>query len=161
MLSLESQFAFLPVHRSVPHIPFSNNRMWPKQRENTRHVFLKRAQLYHMGRLVGHAGGRRRSGFDTLLCEDLLEFALSPYTRVRRQSQHVLASIAEVCNNSRSLICAQFLYLVSQYYPLGVRSFLPKLMTALRRGTDADKMKGALYTLSKAYFRMRYCHKIF
>ncbi|THH09871.1 hypothetical protein EW145_g1718 [Phellinidium pouzarii] len=67
-----------------------NNRMWPRQKENTRLVFLKRAQVYHNARMTMHAMNRCRSEFDVLLFDDLIELSLSPYTRIRNQSQHVL-----------------------------------------------------------------------
>lgn len=62
----------------------SSNRMWLKQKENTRLTFIKRAQLYHSGRVNMHALYRRRSVLDDHLLGSLVELCLSPYTRVRR-----------------------------------------------------------------------------
>lgn len=61
------------------------NRMSARQKDNTRVVWAKRAQLYHSSRLYMHALYRRRSGLDDrLLKDDLAALCLSPYTRVRR-----------------------------------------------------------------------------
>jgi hypothetical protein len=60
------------------------NRIWSKQKENTRLVVVKRAQVYHSGRIYMHALYRRRSALDDELLADLVELCLSPYTRVRR-----------------------------------------------------------------------------
>jgi len=60
------------------------NRAWPRQKENSRLVHLKRALVYHSGRVYMHALYRRRSGLDDYLIKDLTDLSLSPYTRVRR-----------------------------------------------------------------------------
>lgn len=65
-------------------IPPSTNRTWLKQKENSRLVFVKRAQVYHSGRVYMHALYRRRSALDDKLLVELVELAMSPYTRVRR-----------------------------------------------------------------------------
>ncbi|EPQ60983.1 hypothetical protein GLOTRDRAFT_53630 [Gloeophyllum trabeum ATCC 11539] len=104
------------------------HRMWPKQRQNSRLVWIKRAQVYHSGRVYMHALYRRRSELDDALLLDLVEFSLSPYTRVRRQSQAILHNI-----------CG--------YYVRSTRFMLPTLFGALTRGNDPDRMKGALYVL--------------
>lgn len=59
-------------------------RFWPRQKENTRSAFVKRAQVYHSGRVYLEALYRRRSVVDDLLLQDLIEFSFSRYTRVRR-----------------------------------------------------------------------------
>lgn len=58
--------------------------MSSRQKENSRAVLLKRAQLYHSGRVYMEALYRRRSEQDDQLLTDLVELSLSPYTRVRR-----------------------------------------------------------------------------
>lgn len=68
----------------VDRFIFSSNRVWPRQKENTRMVFIKRAQVYHAGRAYMHALYRRRSPLDDALLRDLVEMSLSPYTRARR-----------------------------------------------------------------------------
>ncbi|KIJ68675.1 hypothetical protein HYDPIDRAFT_106916 [Hydnomerulius pinastri MD-312] len=105
------------------------NRMSPRQKDNTRVVWVKRAQLYHSGRLYMQALYRRRSALDDqLLKDDLAELCLSPYTRVRRLAQNVLHS---TCG----------------YYVRATRYILPTMFNALTRGTNPDRMKGALYVL--------------
>lgn len=69
---------------SVADIARSLNRTWNRQKENSRMVFVKRAQVYHSGRVYMHALYRRRSALDDELLSELVELSLSPYTRVRR-----------------------------------------------------------------------------
>ena len=59
-------------------------RLWPRQRVNTRLVFLKRAQVYHSARLASHTINRRPKELNVKLIEDLIELSLSPYTRIRK-----------------------------------------------------------------------------
>jgi proteasome activator subunit 4 len=71
--------------RCYSGIPYYRlNRAWPRQKENSRLVHLKRALVYHSGRVYMHALYRRRSELDDHLIRDLLDLSLSPYTRVRR-----------------------------------------------------------------------------
>ncbi|KAH9964279.1 hypothetical protein BC827DRAFT_1190239 [Russula dissimulans] len=104
------------------------NRAWARQKENSRLVHLKRALVYHSGRVYMHALYRRRSELDNHLIRDLLELSLSPYTRVRRHSQAVLGTI-----------CG--------YYVRSTKLILPSVFDALVKGSDPDRMKGALYIL--------------
>ncbi|KAG1755009.1 uncharacterized protein EDB91DRAFT_1096702 [Suillus paluster] len=105
------------------------NRMSPRQKENSRIAWVKRAQVYHCGRLYIHALYRRRSSLDdTLLKEDLAELCLSPYTRVRRLAQSVLHS---TCGS----------------YVRATRYIMPSIFNALSKGNDPDRIKGALYVL--------------
>ncbi|KAF4605508.1 hypothetical protein EYR40_004292 [Pleurotus pulmonarius] len=104
------------------------HRTWPKQKENSRLVFVKRAQVYHSGRVYMHSLYRKRSAIDNGLIEELVELSLSPYTRIRRQAQSVLHN---VCG----------------YYVRSTRMILPNLFNALAKGNDPDRMKGALYVL--------------
>lgn len=84
MLGHESEFTQNQSERLNLTLNLSLNRVWSKQKENTRLVFVKRAQLYHSSRIYMHALYRRRSSIDDLLLRDLVELCLSPYTRVRR-----------------------------------------------------------------------------
>lgn len=68
----------------VTYLNLRSNRTWPRQKENSRLVFLKRAQVYHTARLSLHGINRRRTDFDVLLFNDLINLSLSPYTRLRR-----------------------------------------------------------------------------
>ncbi|KAI8995384.1 ARM repeat-containing protein [Trametes punicea] len=104
------------------------NRIWPKQKENSRIVFLKRAQVYNAGRLYMHALYRRRDALDDQLLEDLIGMSLSQYTRVRRHAQAILHN---ACG----------------YYVRSTRFTLPHLFRALEKNNDPDRMKGALYVL--------------
>lgn len=104
------------------------NRAWPRQKENSRLVHLKRALVYHSGRVYMHALYRRRSGLDDDLIKDLRDLSLSPYTRVRRHAQAVLG---HVCG----------------YYIRSTRLILPAIFDALAKGSDPDRMKGALYIM--------------
>ncbi|KAG7099513.1 hypothetical protein E1B28_001358 [Marasmius oreades] len=105
------------------------NRMWPRQIENSRLVFLKRAQFYHSSRVYMHSLYRRRNALDDALITQLVELSLSPYTKVRRHAQPVLQS-AFAC------------------FVRSTRFALPILLQALSKGNDPDRMKGALYVLS-------------
>ncbi|KAI0762664.1 ARM repeat-containing protein [Fomes fomentarius] len=104
------------------------NRVWPKQKENSRVVFLKRAQVYNAGRLYMHALYRRRDALDDQLLEDLIEMSLSQYTRVRRHAQAVLQN---ACG----------------YFVRSTRFTLPYLFRVLEKNADPDRMKGALYIM--------------
>ncbi|EJF66455.1 ARM repeat-containing protein [Dichomitus squalens LYAD-421 SS1] len=105
-----------------------SNRVWPKQKENSRVVFLKRAQVYNAGRLYMHALYRRRDSLDDQLIENLIEMSLSQYTRVRRHSQAILHN---ACG----------------YFVRSTRFTLPYVFRALEKNVDPDRMKGALYVL--------------
>ncbi|KZW02117.1 ARM repeat-containing protein [Exidia glandulosa HHB12029] len=105
------------------------NRVWNRQRHFSRLIFLKRAQVYHSGRVYVASLYRQRNPDVDSLLEDLVEFSLSPYTRIRRHSQAVLVNVAS-------------------YFVGSTRFILPKLFDALNPGTPPDRMKGALYVLS-------------
>jgi proteasome activator subunit 4 len=47
-------------------------------------IFVKRAQVYHAGRVYLNTLYRRRSALDDALLRSLAELSLSPYTRIRR-----------------------------------------------------------------------------
>lgn len=80
----------LAILTSGSKIILSLNRSWAKQRDNSRHVYLKRAQFYHTGRVYMHSLYRRRSETDDRMLSELVELALSPYTRVRRWNWPIL-----------------------------------------------------------------------
>ncbi|KAH9487094.1 Proteasome activator complex subunit 4 [Psilocybe cubensis] len=104
------------------------NRSWVRQKDNSRMVFIKRAHVYHSGRVYMHALYRRRSELDDQLLQELVELSLSQYTRIRRQAQAVLHN-------------------VTGYYVRSTRLILPTLFKALEKGNDPDRMKGSLYIL--------------
>ncbi|KAJ6627278.1 hypothetical protein B0H10DRAFT_1780024 [Mycena sp. CBHHK59/15] len=104
------------------------NRLWARQKDNSRLVFVKRAQMFHCNRVYMHGLYRHRSALDDRLIEELIELSLSPYTRIRRQAQGIFHN-------------------VSGYYLRSTRYALPTLLGALAKGNDPDRMKGALYIL--------------
>ncbi|KAJ6604293.1 hypothetical protein DFH09DRAFT_1300536 [Mycena vulgaris] len=104
------------------------NRIWSQQKDNSRLVFIKRAQVFHCNRLYMHGLYRQRSALDDKLIGELIELSLSPYTRIRRQAQSIFHN-------------------VSGYYLRSTRYVLPTLLSALGKGNDPDRMKGALYIL--------------
>ncbi|KAJ7456643.1 hypothetical protein FB451DRAFT_1276697 [Mycena latifolia] len=104
------------------------NRIWSQQKDNSRLVFIKRAQVFHCNRLYMHGLYRHRSALDDKLIEELIELSLSPYTRIRRQAQSIFHN-------------------VSGYYLRSTRYVLPTLLGALGKGNDPDRIKGALYIL--------------
>ncbi|KAF9073820.1 hypothetical protein BDP27DRAFT_1318212 [Rhodocollybia butyracea] len=104
------------------------NRLWSKQPDNSRLVFVKRAQLYHSGRVYMHSLYRSRSSLDDDLIRELVEYSMSPYTRVRRHAQGILLNVYST-------------------YVRSTRSTLPILLNALAAKNDPDRMKGALYVL--------------
>lgn len=73
------------AHSSLTSLSsLSLNRVWPRQKTNSRIIFVKRAQVYHSGRLYMNALYRRRSALDDRLLRSLIDFSISTYTRVRR-----------------------------------------------------------------------------
>ncbi|KAJ6501707.1 hypothetical protein C8R47DRAFT_1108448 [Mycena vitilis] len=105
------------------------NRIWSQQKDNSRLVFIKRAQVFHCNRLYMHGLYRKRSALDDKLIKELVELSLSPYTRIRKQAQGIFHN-------------------VTGYYLRSTRYALPTLLGALSKGTDPDRMKGALYVLA-------------
>ncbi|KAH9937428.1 ARM repeat-containing protein [Fomitopsis serialis] len=103
-------------------------RMWSRQRSSPRMVLIRRAHAYHAGRVYMHALYRRRSQLDDHLLQDLVEMSLSPYLRLRKHAQAVL-------------------YNACGYFVRSTRLCLPHFFGALAKGTDPDRMKGALHVL--------------
>ncbi|CAK5268900.1 unnamed protein product [Mycena citricolor] len=99
------------------------NRIWVREKANSRLVFVKRAQMYHNQRLALQTVFRLRSELDDRIIVELVEMSLSSYTRIRRQAQAV-------------------------YYIRFLRYVLPIMLAALGKGNDPDRMKGSLYVLA-------------
>ncbi|KAF5356022.1 hypothetical protein D9756_004202 [Leucocoprinus leucothites] len=122
-----SRSDFDSIQKNYAHAR-DGGRSWIRQKELSRLVFVKRARVYHSGRVYMHSLYRRRSELDDRLLAELAELSLSPYTRIRRQAQGVFHN-------------------VSGYYVRSTRLVLPTLYNALGKGNDPDRMKGALYIL--------------
>lgn len=106
---------------------------------------MKRAQLYHSTRVYLNAMFRRRDALDDELLLDLVELSLSPYTRVRRYAKprSLYAYLSDDYRYGQSVLTT-----VTQHYIRSTRFILPHLFDALARGSDPDRMKGALYLLA-------------
>ncbi|KAJ3576133.1 hypothetical protein NP233_g629 [Leucocoprinus birnbaumii] len=122
-----SRTEFDSIQKNYAHAR-DGGRSWLRQKELSRLIFVKRARVYHSGRVYMHSLYRRRSELDDRLLAELAELSLSPYTRIRRQAQSVFHN-------------------VSGYYVRSTRFVLPTLYKALGKGNDPDRMKGALYIL--------------
>ncbi|KAJ7225864.1 hypothetical protein GGX14DRAFT_422660 [Mycena pura] len=118
------------------------NRTWAQQKDNSRLVLMKRAQMFHCNRLHMHSLYRKRSALDDKLIQELIQLSLSPYTRIRRQSQGILHN-------------------VSGCYLRSTRYVLPTLLGALGKGNDPDRMKGALYVLGNKGINIVYQEQLY
>jgi hypothetical protein len=77
-------FFFVALFFFFDSLLFSANRIWSQQKDNSRLVFIKRAQIFACNRLYMHALYRHRSALDDKLLDELIELSLSPYTRIRK-----------------------------------------------------------------------------
>ncbi|KAF3939916.1 hypothetical protein ABW19_dt0202755 [Dactylella cylindrospora] len=96
-----------------------------------RPLLLRRANLYHLQRLKGNVGPRKRTPLDERLLLDLAESAVSHYTEIRRHAQSAAESACKVIVGARPLI-------------------IPRLIDAFElaiQNNDFGRMKGAMYTL--------------
>jgi proteasome activator subunit 4 len=103
-------------------------RLYEGQTKHHRSIFMAAASVHHQTRLTTLAYYRVRSELDDKLISNMLDFCLSPFTRIRRASQSTLDAIAKVYRGTW-VLC------------------FPILFDALAPGTDPDRMKGALYVL--------------
>lgn len=106
----------------------STKSSYESQRKYHRTIFMAAASVHNQNRLSSMAYYRPRSGLDDRLIGNMLDFCLSPFTRIRRSAQSQLDCIAQI------------------YQGIWVLC-LPTLFNALQPGTDPDRMKGALYVL--------------
>ncbi|KIY51336.1 hypothetical protein FISHEDRAFT_37321 [Fistulina hepatica ATCC 64428] len=104
------------------------NRIWPKEKRNSRLVHMKRAQVYHSARVYVSSMYRQRDALDDAMLLAIAHLGMSPYLRVRRHAQSVLSN---ACG----------------YFIRSTRLVLPAIFEALVKGNDPDRMKGALYML--------------
>jgi proteasome activator subunit 4 len=106
----------------------SSKKMYEGQRKHHRSIFMAAASVHHQNRLTTLAYYRVRSALDDKLIGNMLDFTLSPFTRIRRSAQSTLETIAKVYRGTW-VLC------------------FPTLFDALQPGSDPDRMKGALYVL--------------
>jgi len=106
----------------------SSKKMYEGQRKHHRSIFMAAASVHHQNRLTTLAYYRVRSQLDDKLIGNMIDFTLSPFTRIRRSSQTTLETIAKVYRGTW-VLC------------------FPTLFDALQPGSDPDRMKGALYVL--------------
>lgn len=106
----------------------SSKKMYEGQRKHQRNVFMAAASVHHQNRLTTLAYYRVRSALDDKLIANMLDFCLSPFTRIRRSAQSILDTISKVYRGTWKLC-------------------FPTLFDALKPGSDPDRMKGALYVL--------------
>lgn len=102
--------------------------LYDSQRKYHRTVFMAAASVHNQNRLSSMAYYRTRSELDDRLITNMLDFCLSPFTRIRRSAQSQLETIARVYRGTW-VLCFETLF------------------HALQPGTDPDRMKGALYVL--------------
>lgn len=106
----------------------ASKKMYEGQRKHHRSIFMAAASVHHQNRLTTLAYYRTRSELDDKLITNLLDFTLSPFTRIRRASQSNLESLSRIYRGTW-ILC------------------FPTLFDALQPGSDPDRMKGALYVL--------------
>lgn len=106
----------------------SVNKILPRQKQWPRLVFARRAAYLHATRLHLNTFNRERSKLDDQLLDDVLELSLSSYTAVRKTAQNTLQQLAAFYDGTKALS-------------------MDKIISSLKPGTDADRMKGALYIL--------------
>jgi proteasome activator subunit 4 len=106
----------------------SAKKLYEGQRKYHRTIFMAAASVHHQNRLTTLAYYRVRSELDDKLISNMLDFCLSPFTRIRRSAQSTLDTIAKIYRGTW-VLC------------------FPTLFDALASGTDPDRMKGALYVL--------------
>lgn len=106
----------------------STKSSYESQRKYHRTIFMAAASVHNQNRLTSMAYYRRRSDLDDRLISNMLDFCLSPFTRIRRSAQTQLETIARIYRGIW-VLC------------------LSTIFNALQPGTDPDRMKGALYVL--------------
>ncbi|CAE6462385.1 unnamed protein product [Rhizoctonia solani] len=109
-------------------------RLHAKQKAFPRLVWIKRAQSYHALRCHFASMYQRRSELDDQIINDLFDFSISAYTRIRRQAQAVLHTIVGYyVRSTRMVVTRAFEELEKQ--------------VKLEKSSDPDRMKGALHVI--------------
>lgn len=106
----------------------ASKKMYEGQRKHHRSIYMAAASVHHQNRLTTLAYYRVRSDLDDKLIGNMLDFTLSPFTRIRKSSQSTLETLARVYRGTW-VLC------------------FPTLFDALQPGSDPDRMKGAIYVL--------------
>ncbi|CEL52206.1 Proteasome activator complex subunit 4 OS=Xenopus laevis GN=psme4 PE=2 SV=1 [Rhizoctonia solani AG-1 IB] len=109
-------------------------RLHAKQKAFPRLVWIKRAQSYHALRCHFASMYQRRSELDDQIINDLFDFSVSAYTRIRRQAQAILHTIVGYyVRSTRMVVTRAFEELNEQ--------------VKLEKSSDPDRMKGALHVI--------------
>ncbi|QRW00399.1 proteasome activator complex subunit 4 [Ceratobasidium sp. AG-Ba] len=109
-------------------------RLYAKQKSFPRLVWIKRAQSYHAVRCHLASMYRRRTTLDDQIINDLFDFSVSAYTRIRRQAQVILHTIiGYFVRSTRMVMSRAFEELDRQ--------------VKLEKDSDPDRMKGALHVM--------------
>ncbi|KAJ3973169.1 hypothetical protein EV361DRAFT_980091 [Lentinula raphanica] len=110
------------------------SRLYAQQREWPRAVYVRRARFYHSARLRWNSLDRLRGPLEDSLIDDVTQWCMWNYAKVRISSQSLLESICSSYDGVR-------------------RRSLPLLYRALEPNVeDDDRAKGALWTLNLSSF---------
>lgn len=124
----DSQGTHYRLLKSYPALLHAT-REFPGQKVYPRFVLVTRARLYHATRLRWNSNERARGPLEDNLIDDVVEWCMWHYLVVRQSSQNLLGFLSTAYDGQRSRA-------------------LPLLYKALQPGTEDDRMKGALWTLS-------------
>ncbi|KAJ4489583.1 hypothetical protein C8J55DRAFT_557490 [Lentinula edodes] len=110
------------------------SRLYAQQRDWPRAVYVRRARFYHSARLRWNSIDRLRGPLEDSLIDDVTQWSMWHYAKVRISSQSLLESFSLSYDGVR-------------------RRALPLLYHALEFDTDDDdRMKGALWSLNISSF---------
>lgn len=111
-------------------------RLHPRQKDQPRVIWARRAAYYHASRARLNSFWRQRSKLDdALIKEVILPYSMSSYASIRKTAQHALEN-------------------VSSRFDGTIRLCMPTLFEAIKPGVEDDKMKGALHTLALKSFAL-------
>ncbi|PWN54156.1 hypothetical protein IE53DRAFT_24314 [Violaceomyces palustris] len=111
----------------------SITKLYAKQKEYPRVLWVRRAALYHTSRARLNSFHRKRSVLADKLIGQVLEFCMSNYVGIRQTAQNTLDTICSYYDGAR-IIC------------------LPRLLESIKPGVSDDRMKGALFVLGSKGF---------
>ncbi|KAJ3811833.1 hypothetical protein F5876DRAFT_38753 [Lentinula aff. lateritia] len=124
-------YAFTPYqYESTKNV----SRLYAQQRDWPRAVYVRRARFYHSARLRWNSINRLRGPLEDSLIDDVTQWSMWHYAKVRISSQSLLESLSLSYDGVR-------------------RRALPLLYHALEfDANDDDRMKGALWSLNISSF---------